>query len=154
MVRTLIVLLPYLDFRRSMRIGYLDKASGEFKGISRAEIAKRSGLSLESVKGAIKALEEQCLIHKGKQRREEVERNGVPGYRGLAVVRCVSANLIVRLGLGERWNNRERKTDKQGTNTMSDDEKALRDQLKYAGIHPEQFTNQEIAAIEIKLALL
>lgn len=154
MVRTLIVLLPHLDFKRSMRIGYRDRQTGKFSGISRAEIAKRAGISLESVKGAIKALEDQCLIHKGKQPREEVERNGVPGYKGLAVVRCVSANLIVRLGLGERWNNDERKINKQGHGSMPDDEKALRDELKYAEMHPEQFTNQEIAAIEIKIALL
>lgn len=153
MVRVLIVLLPYLDFKKSLRIGYLDK-SGEFLGICRKEIAKRAGISFESVKNAIKALEEQCLIHKGKQRREETERNGVKGFKGLAVVRCASANLIVRLGLGERWINRERKVDSKGANTMSDDETSLRDSLDYARVHPEQFSNQEIASLEIKLALL
>ena len=154
MIRVLIVLLPYLDFKRSLRIGYTDKQSGEFLGICRKEIAKRAGISLESVKNAIHALEEQCLIHKGKQRREKVERNGVPGFKGLAVVRCVSANLIVRLGLSERWLNRERKVDSQGDSNMPDDEKELRDALDYARIHPEQFSNREIAGLEMKLALL
>lgn len=153
MVRVLIVLLPYLDYKRSMRIGYRDKKSGEYLGISRSEIAKRAGISFESVKNALNSLEEQCLIHKGKQRRVIVEKGGEPSYCGLAVVRCVSVNLMVRLGLGDRWIDRERKIKADDTTAITDKEKDINDQLDYARQHPEQFTNKQIAALEIKAAL-
>lgn len=157
MVSVLITILPFLDFRRSLRIGFIDKdqACG-YRGITRRWIAERSGLSPESVKTALKALVDQGLMHPGKQPREHIEdEKGAVTYKGLPVVRCLTANTIVRLGLSKRWLERERKI-KSGDSylRLSKEQITALDAVEYARLHPEEFSLKEAAFLEMAAVLV
>lgn len=142
MIKVMTVLMPYLDFRKSLRIGIRHKVTGEYRGISIAEIAERSGLSEDSVDAALRNLEKQGLLHPGtKQYMWYQASSGEMAIRGLATVRCMPSNLIVRLGLGERF-VRERKATAAD---LPEEYKAILDDLDYAKLHPEQFTMKEVS---------
>lgn len=143
MVKVMIVLLPYLDFRASLRMGIRNHKTGEYSGLSCGEIAKRAGISEDSVDSALRNLENQGLLHPGKQGREFGEKfGGAVGWSGLTVVRCMTSNFIVRLGLGERFCNERKATSAAG---LPAELKTVLDDLDYAKLHPEQFTMKEVA---------
>ena len=159
MVKVMMVLVPYLDFRASLRMGVRDHKTGEYSGLSIKTIAERAGISEDSVDAALRNLETQGLIHPGQQGRDFGERFGgsvgykgsTVGYKGLTVVRVMTPNFIARLGLGERWCNDERNaTSEKG---LPAELKPLLDELKYAEMHPEQFSAKEVAFMEIAATL-
>ena len=151
MMRVMMVLIPFMDFRASMRVGFQD-GEGGYRGISRKNIAKRAGISLSSVKEALINLEALGFLTKGKQRRQEYEKaDGTTGYVGLATVRCVSQTLIAHLGLTNRF-MQERKI--KDITELPAQERDLIDELSFAKTHTSMYTAKDIALLEANISLI
>ncbi len=106
-VRVLMVLLPAMDFKASLRAGKRSP-DGTFKGIPIEQIAEAAGMSRQSVNTALKTLVDNELLYRGKQAREQYQETDEDGkkqdkWKGLPVVRRFSEKLISALGLGKRW---------------------------------------------------
>ena len=150
MMRVMMVLIPYMDFKASMRAG-IKQADGSYNGISRAEICKRSGLSLDSVKNAISNLEELGFLYKSKQPVEEYEKeDGTTAYKGLSVVRCISQTLIAHLGLTAKWQLVRNVAD---VTLLPASERDMIDDIAFAKTHPEMYSPKDLALLEANVAL-
>lgn len=151
MMRVMMVLIPYMDFRKSMRVGFPD-GEGGYRGISRKNIAKRSGISLSSVKEALINLEALGFLTKGKQHRQEYEKeDGTTGYVGLATVRCISQTLIAHLGLTDRWMQERSVKD---ISQLPLQERDMIDELSFAKANPDMFTAKDFALLEANVSLI
>ena len=150
MMRVMMVLIPFMDFRASMRAGFQD-GEGGYRGISRKNIAKRAGISLSSVKEALTNLESLGFLTKGKQPRKEYEKeDGSTGFVGLATVRCISQTLIAHLGLTDRW-MRERKI--KDITQLPTQEREMIHELAFAKTYPAMYSAKDLALLEANISL-
>lgn len=151
MMRVMMVLIPYMDYKKTLRAG-IPCADGDYRGISRATLAERAGLSLDSVKGALRNLESLGFIHKTKQPYVEYEKaDGTSGFKGLPIVRCISQTLIAHLGLTDRWQQERNVND---VTLIPQKDRDLIRELAFAKASPEQYSAKDIALIEAHIALI
>lgn len=152
MVRVLIVLLPHLDFRKSLRIGYTEDRGQSFFGIRLKSIAKKAGLSLDQVNTAIKTLVDMDLFYQGKQPRDtETDENGEVRYIGLPVVRRMKTKLIEALGLSARYLKEIKVSD---VNKLTPEQRSHVERFEEVKAMPDSFSAREKAFAEINISLI
>lgn len=107
MVKVFIVLAKRLDYRVSMRIGkrIKEKETGKvfFRGILREDIATEANMSLDSVKTALRNLEQSGILYDAVKQYDDYicPKTHVKKYHALAIVRKMKSSIIEALGLAE-----------------------------------------------------